>query len=500
MMPAGKVLLVFPPVMTSGDPETYRSLPMGLLLVGSALKGAGFDPKIVDCSFDGRFEKTIAREIMEDDCVFLGLSVMTSQVASALEISRLAKQARASLPVVWGGFHATLFPEQTVAHPAVDVSVIDEGVTAAVELARAYTSGLPLSDIRGIAYATSKGAVRNEPAPRLDFPDLPRPDYDLAAPERYIAQPVSRFGKGQTPRRALPLLTGLGCRFRCAFCMNSLLRRPYRTLSADGIISESRRLVETYDVDDFDFIDEHFFGDRERLDRFIELKKTAGLDYTWDTNARASDFRPDNLSPEKLAALRSSGLTRLGIGAESGSQAVLNAIRKGIKVEHVRRAARSLNEAGVAGAFSFMVGLPDETTSEYDATYRLCWEVLRLSPKSTVIGPQLFRPYPGSEIYDRAVEEYGLSEPDDLEGWSRLVSQEGGYFTAEMLPWVREPKAVRLRAFYLERRSVEDRKRARLEGLAVGIMRKVAGARLRTAFYRFPIEYHLYDVLKRRSE
>lgn len=489
----GAVVLVFPPV-TAADrsAHAYHSLPMGLLVVGTVLEERGFESRFVDCSFEADYVRRVVEAALAPDCLYVGMSVMSSQVRFALELSSAIKRARPSLPVVWGGFHPTLFPEQTAAHSAVDVSVIDEGERAAADLAEAFAEGGELSGVRGIAYSTRDGVVRTEEGTRLDFGGLPPLRYEIVEPERYIRQPVSRFGPEHGPARSLPLLTGLGCRFRCAFCMNALLRRPYRVKPANAIVVESRGLVERYGIEDFTFVDEHFFGDEARVREFVELKAASGLTFTWDTNARASDFRPGRLNDALLARLRRSGLTRLGIGAESGSQRVLDMIRKGVKVDEVKGAARALHAAGISGAFSFMVGLPGEHPVEYDATFRLCSELLSISPRSTIIGPQLFRPYPGSELYRTAVSRYGLEEPSDLEGWARRASAEEGYFSADTLPWVTRPRALAVRAFYLTRCAASARRRSVVGRIVVEAARRLSAMRLRRGFYRLPVEYRLY--------
>ncbi len=125
--------------------------PIGLLSVGSALKSSGLRVKLIDAAVEPDHLSMIRKEIL-DNPLFVGLSVMTSQVFSALEIADLIKRESPGIPVVWGGIHPSLYPEQTLNDSSVDIIVRGIGEETVVELSGRLDSAESLNQICGIGY------------------------------------------------------------------------------------------------------------------------------------------------------------------------------------------------------------------------------------------------------------------------------------------------------------------------------------------------------------
>jgi radical SAM superfamily enzyme YgiQ (UPF0313 family) len=305
----------------------------------------------------------------------------------------------------------------TVADPSVDIVAYGEGASMIIPLAEALLNNTPLDDVPGIMFKREGKTVRTEKPDLVELTDLPGVDWDLIDKEILEDFIVRRNPVGHHVR-ALPMLTGLGCQFLCTFCHNVIFKQIHRTLPAESIMLEAKRLRDKYNLSEVGFVDENFFGDRPRFYKLIELLEKEPLGLQWSSTMRASDIREKYLNEEMLRRMYLVGGYYFGIGAESGSPRILRKLKKGISVEHILDAAKYSCTSGIIFTFSFMAGLPGEDIEDVLMTMDMIDHIWEINPKLLLIGPQLFRPYPGSELYDEAVE-LGLSAPTTLEGWSK---------------------------------------------------------------------------------
>jgi radical SAM superfamily enzyme YgiQ (UPF0313 family) len=142
-----------------------------------------------------------------------------------------------------------------------------------------------------------------------------------------------------------------------------------------------------------------------------------------------------------LSKLKKSGCYLLSFGAESGSPRVLEKIQKGITADDIINSARMCLRHGIIPQYSFMIGLPGETKKDMFLTLKLIGRLVALGDKVQILGPQAFRPYPGSSLYKECVAS-GWQEPKSLDGWSRLIENELSYLTVANFPWVKEKSLV----------------------------------------------------------
>jgi len=493
------IVLVNPNISTLRGKKKGTSLnvepPLGLVCMGTYLKKQGFSVKIIDALVDDT-EAEIKKNI--DGALFVGLSTMSSQISHALEIAGLVRRLNPNLPIVWGGMHPTLFPEQTLRDPLADFIITKEGEETAVELANSIEGGgREFSGIRGMGYKEAGKCRMNGERPFFDLNKMPFLDWGLMDIGQYIKTEID--GKIYD---SMYIHSSRGCPSRCAFCINTILnRRMWRSMPAERVLDEIGHLVEKHKINNVWFREENFFASRGRAKEICRGIKARGLDITWLTTVRADYFGPGFLDDGFVKLLKDSGCIRLSMGIESGSQKILNYIKKDESPRNALASARLCNRHGIKPVFSFMTGLPTESREDTMETIELIKKLKRLAPNCDIIGPQIFRPYPGSEIYDWC-KKNGFEEPDSLRGWTDpKVLMETGFVSATKLPWIKEPDFTSLISMsvpYAFNMGVKD-------ALFCGSIQKAAlsfSAKLRSFFnyWELPFEKRVFDaVYKRKS-
>ena len=185
------------------------------------------------------------------------------------------------------------------------------------------------------------------------------------------------------------------------------------------------------------FWDENFFVDMARARDIMDGMIANDLAIPWETTVRANYIREGIIDDEFMAKLRRSGCYLLSFGAESGCPRLLKKMKKDINPEDVVNSAKSALKHGIIPQYSFMIGLPGETRAEMMETLGLIDKLAKLSPEIQILGPQAFRPYPGSELYDECVAS-GWKEPKSLEEWVDLSANELNYLSIKNFPWVKK--------------------------------------------------------------
>jgi len=435
-----RVVLVYPgfggddrPPIDPADPSAEKVVPMGCMALGACLEREGYAVTLID----GRFlsvadlaDETVRRA---EGVLCIGISAMTVQVREGLDVADAVRAAHPGVPIVWGGVHATAFPEQTAADPACDYVVTGEGEVSFAGLTKAMADGrTPHPAMAGLVVADATGRTHTSPAPPPGDPALyPPPAYHLLDLGRYVRR---RSPDGREVR-GMDVLASRGCPYRCTFCLNpSLGQRRWRPRPVEQVLAEMDTLIDAHGINHIWFMDDYFFGRRDRTDRFVEYFLSRGGSVTWEANLRASDLRPERLTRADLARLKRSGLCTVRMGMESGSERMLRRYAKDITVEDINRAVRRLVAHEILPIGFWMMGSPGETRGEIAQTLQRISRLHEINPHDPHWVPGVFRPYPGSQLYAEA-KRLGFREPDSLRAWARLPLW-AGYVPAKDLPWL----------------------------------------------------------------
>lgn len=407
-----EVILIYPRTLWDIKNVTTR-LPLAALYIGSMLKANGFTVQVIDQRVDDRWADTLRRALAERP-LWVGISSMTGlQIKWGLAAAQIVRQADPTIPIVWGGVHPTILPEQTLAHPLVDLVAVGEGEMTALELSRALRrDGLnaDLSGIAGLVWKRNGEMFFNAPRSFTPMDDLPPLDYSLVEIEHYILSEVPG-------ERSLQITTSRGCPMRCGYCYLTVVPdgRRYRAESPERTVEHIERLVREFNLNAVHIIDDEFFTQRRRARRVCELLLERGLQLTLRTNCRIDYI--DRMDAEELALFRRAGFKHLYLGAESGNDRVLGLINKGITREQIVRVNQKLKAAGIAPKFSFMGGFPTETVAEVKDTMRLMVQLVEENADAYTTPVQLYSPYPGTALFDLCVQT-GMPMPETLEEWT----------------------------------------------------------------------------------
>ena len=484
MAEAREVLLVFPGRRRAPDPQ----VPLQLLHVASALRTAGHRPRIADLRL-GDFHS-----LALGDPVFVGITAMSGpQIRYGLEFAQHVREKRPGTPIVWGGVHPTLLPEQTAADPRVDVVVRGEGELVVGALADALAAGAPLDTVAGITFSAGDGngsgpTIRSTPdAELLDLDTIPLElPYDLLPLPLYTTLQAGR----------VHLQTSRGCPSHCAFCYNTAFnRRRWRGKSPERVVDEMEWLLRRFPrARILDAVDDNFFVDRRRVEAICELILSRGLTFRWRASCRFDDLA--KFDGEFLRLVERAGCMELDFGGESGSARMQDAVRKEVSADEILTSVANLRRwaPSIDPFVSWLGGLPGETDADMEMTMDLMDAMARANPRTQHYGIFLYTPFP-SPLLEELPPEF--TPPQSLEEWGRIAVFHfpAPWHTPDYLKRLRTISAVTRWAFYPRSRMDEH-------GLAFkaayGTMCLAARLRWRRRAFGFPVELRLANAAAQR--
>jgi len=353
-------------------------------------------------------------------------------------------------------------------------------------LFKSLKNNLPIKSIKGITYQKNGRIYSTEERNPLDLDELPPLNFKLL---EYVKENPNISKIAKEKRNGMPVITSRGCPHRCTFCINTALKEKFRCRSADLILKDFQIYAEQ-GINKLFIVDECFFANRETIKI---LKGMADLKLQWHTTLRVDYFRENFVNKEVLNLVKKSGCVMLAVGAESGSQKILDMLKKDIKVEDIIRSAQMLAKAEIPANYSFMIGLPNETEEDIYKTLKLIVKISEIYPKIEIYGPQIYRPYPGSELYESVRDM--LDFPKTLEEWedTRLLFGERSNFPCNY-PWLTLPEGeIKKLRFYGSNANGFVQQYQGKYGLLERTMKKIIRWRINRSFYSIPIDYWLYQ-------
>jgi len=458
----------------------FWTMPLALVALGSALDRSKYEVVLVD----GRLEADPLAKLLtylDDSAVCLGVTVLTgAPIRDALAVSRALKQARPHLPIVWGGWHPSLFPEQCVAEPSVDAVVIGQGEETLAEVVERYANGQSLEGVLGCAYRSTirapRSVISNPPRPFRDLNALPPHDYTLINVERYF-----------TPKRKrqFDYISSQGCRFRCTFCADpTVFQRGWYGLDPARMAQELTAHHQRYRFEEIAFQDETFFTSRDRVEAIADAFIAAGFAerVAWTATMRADQGA--RLDDDLLAKCKRSGLRRVMIGVESGSPEMLKRIKKDITLEQVYASTERMARHGIGAILNFIVGFPGESDESVQQSLDVAARLRAMSPGFEV-ALFYFRPYPGNPIADELLRE-GYQFPATLEAWADFD------YIGGREAWVTPAQWQHVERFKFYQRYAFGHNRHPLRWP----LRLVSRWRVNRRFYSFPFEKAILERLR----
>lgn len=414
----------------------YYHVPYSLLSVASTLEREHLEVVLIDDNVEQKVDYRGDLLVWEPDLLCVGISSMIgAQIEGGIEFAKAVRDARRDIPIVWGGALPTVLPDDTIAHPCVDIAVRGQGEETFRELVERLGNGESWESINGISYrGKDDEKIHRPPRQFADLNIFPAytAAYSLVNLENYI------WPDEHIANRTISYHSSQGCPFECGFCCEvSLWQRWWSGLSPSRILADIQYLVQRFGVNGIKFYDSEFFIDRNRALTFAQGLLERGASIHWAASAHPKSLCA--LSDEQLGLLRRSGLVRLLVGAESGVQQELELIGKKVNRDVMFEIARRCAQHGIFVCFTFVVGFPSMPSSHIDATLDFAEELARVEPMHEQ-KLHFYAPYPGSPLYKLALDS-GFKPPARLEEWSRY-----DYYDI-LTPWVDPKYAPVIRQF-----------------------------------------------------
>lgn len=423
------VILIYP--KTGYDFGATVAPPHAVLAVAAPILKRGYKVKIIDQRVDPQWDIHLI-EYLQRDIICVGISSMTgTQIYFALEATKVIRRATAGkVPIVWGGVHPSSVPEQTLENKYVDAVCIGEGEETFLEMVEAFAAKKSLDHIEGVAFKNGNKTVVTPQRPLLDMEKLLPVPWELIEVDKYIHRDfyirntMHSLDIGQTSR---------GCPFDCGFCSSASLRhRKWRAMSVEKSLERIIEPVKRFNLDSIWIRDDEFYIDRNRAYKICEGIIKSGLKIKWYTSGTRVDIF-NRVTEDEALILKKSGANTLKFGAESGSNRILQLMKKGICWEDTVKANLKAKKFGIIPAFSLMVGFPTETFDEINQTLDLFVRLKKDNPQAQFESMAAYTALPKTPLFDLAVE-MGLKPPQNLEGWITWLFDEYD-FEGTRLPW-----------------------------------------------------------------
>jgi len=484
----GNIVLFHPSVRLGGEVQRRMGLPLGLLAVATPLDLAGYKVKIIDQAMDRRWKDLLLAELKKKP-ICLGVSVKTGpQIRYAIEASKIVK-GYGDVPVVWGGVHPSLLPEQTLENENIDIVVQGEGEETFFELVQTLENDGTLSRVKGIWYKENGEIKKTDPRPFIDLNAQPPLSYHLVDLNRYLIRIFDIDHIRYSSSR--------GCPFNCGFCYNLVFnRKTWRGISAEKAIDDIINIRDKYGIRGIQFTDDLFFADFERVKNILAgvVNKKLDINFT-KLDIHGSELY--KLDDDFLKFLEKAGCKALVIGVESGSQRILDLINKGINVSQIIDLNRRIKKFRIVPKYSFMMGFPTETKEDIKETISLIFTLLDEN-KEARKDINIYTPYPGTALFDLSIKN-GLIPPKKLEDW---VSFNWRTINRKNIPWITDEMEKILRmlhcsSLFLEKNYFLDPiyPTNPLIIMLARLYHPIARKRVESLYYKFPIEISLMEWL-----
>jgi len=453
-------------------------VPLGLVTIGDSLADAGYTVRIVD----GRVEKNPREMILDslgDDTVCFGVGCLSgTPIHDALEVIEFVKGRRPDIPVILGGFHASLLPEQTIEHPLVDILVLGHGEETLKEVVTRLKEGKSLEGVEGVYYKENGTIKEGRICPILDFSKYNPPTLQLIHVKDYI--------KPEVNEKTIDYITSRGCPHRCTFCaIKTLYKESWSSYPVDRVVDEMEKVVKEYGVNGFHLLDDNFFVDIKRVKKICEKIMEKKLNIKIWSMCRLNYF--SKFTPEFLEKLKEAGFDTFNFGAESGSPRILEKINKDITVDDIIESARICKQHGFRSQFSFMIGFPYETREDVWATIDVMDKVYRID-KTADLKLLIYTPLPGTQLFKESIRQ-GFEAPTSLKQWGDMRYERAS------TPWVEKNKglyeALTHISYFAFTPTIEKKLKKRYHRLGYLVMKKIALLRWNRRFFKFPLEWKL---------
>ncbi|MFH1591805.1 MAG: radical SAM protein [Candidatus Woesearchaeota archaeon] len=394
------ILLLNVPRFLGGKDITYETItppeypPLNLGYLAAFLNKFDYKAEVIDLDIEKDPNTKLSELLSKKDYLLIGLTFTTPLFENAKKTATIIKQTNKSVPIVVGGVHPTISPEECISFENFDYVIEGEGEVALLKLVKNLTKNIPnLSEIGGFNYKDKgknlRNSVREKP---LDLDSLPFPRRDLFLQHKYrwpdtLKEPV------------MPIMTSRGCPGRCTYCCSHKICPTVRLRSAENVVNEIEWVINKYGVKEIHIWDDCFTISKKRVTEICNLIKQKKLKIKI---AFPNGVRADMVDQDILKSLKEAGAYSIAFGVESGNEEILKKIKKGVTKAQYIQAFKLAKRAGLETWGFFILGLFGETESTIWDTINFAKEL-----KPDIAKFNLLVPFPGTEIYTQ-LDDAGL--------------------------------------------------------------------------------------------
>jgi len=405
---------------------------MGPLILAAVARQRGYAVHLVDAKGQGASIEEVSQRIANLRPDYLGLSATTISVNNGARIAARVKQLCPDVVTILGGAHVSAIPERTLdALPSIDFGIVGEGEHSLFDLLEKLESGEAIDSVAGLAYRRDGRTRANPRAPYIDDLDsLPPPAWDLLENFPHRFQP-SLFSYPRTP--VASLITSRGCPFSCVFCDRSTSGRRGRMHSVEYVVNLCRHLADR-GVRHILFVDDLFTVRKDRVVELCHAFLREGFAFTWSCNSH-----PNLLDADTMQLMKRAGCWQIAYGIESGSQRVLDVVKREVRIPRMRETLRMTRAAGIRAKGYLMIGHPTEGVDSIAEDMSFLREVELDFCQITK-----FTPYPGTPAYP-TIQQHGSFQED----WEQMNAMNFVFIPNGLTAEILEESFIRLyRAFY----------------------------------------------------
>jgi radical SAM superfamily enzyme YgiQ (UPF0313 family) len=394
-------------LMTTAPPENgawylgKRLPPIGLMYVAAALEKASFEVQMLDNYLMKKPMEEIKQLIISLNPEIVGITCGSATYPRCVETAKVIKQAKPDCKIVVGGWHASYMPDSLLEQSEIDYVVMGEGERAITQLATAITNHAETkaATIPGVACKRLGTNIKNPPQYIENLDEIPYPARHLLPLELY-----DRTIEFLDAKPADVMSVSRGCVFNCGFCETRKLWGDIcRGFSPKRVIGEIQDLQSKYGTKGIYFINDNFTLRKKEAAELCNLMIENKLDLDW-----VCDTRVDLVNNDLLALMTKAGCKTIWFGVESASPKILQRIGRNTTPQQVETAFKLAKKNNIKTACSFMLGLPDETLADMEASLKFA---KKLNPDWCQFNT--FIAYPDSRLYNELLEKGNYVKLDD---------------------------------------------------------------------------------------
>jgi radical SAM superfamily enzyme YgiQ (UPF0313 family) len=388
------------------DNDSYiHWFPQGLAYIAAVLTQEGYEVEIYNQDVHHYPDEHLTSFLNQNKFDIIGVSIIAGyyQYKKLLNISRaIEKSKQRPEHFILGGHGPAPEPEYFLRKTGADVAVIGEGEKTVLELFDAFENHKSLEDIKGIAYRNGKDVLVNSRRELItDIDSIPWPAYELFPMEYYR---LLRMPHCTHSDFIMPLLSGRGCTFTCNFCYR--MDKGFRPRTSRAIVEEIKYLKKDFNISYIAFSDELLMSSKQRTIEICESFLKADLKIKWDCNGRLNYAAPD-----VLGVMKKAGCVFINYGIEAYDNDVLRKMNKALSIKQINKGIEATLSAGISPGLNMLFGHIGDNRQSLNAAVEF---LIKHDDGAQMRTIRPVTPYPGSPLYDYAIEKGLIKDIQDF--------------------------------------------------------------------------------------